>query len=78
MKITIELSDTEVKALKEYLKEVSCYDNPKITKDDIATEIKGIISANMQTGALGDFYERFVNGFNKYGLKSINNENINN
>lgn len=61
MKITIELSGNEVKALKEYLKSVSHDINPKITKEDIKTEIQGAVSGHLQTGALGDYYKQFNN-----------------
>ena len=42
MKITIELTEAEVKGLKDYLKEVSGDINPKISKEDIKQEIQGI------------------------------------
>ena len=71
MKITIDLNEAEVKALKEYLKEVSHDIDPKITKEDIKAEIIGAVSCHLQAGSLGDYYNRFVNGFNQYGLKSI-------
>lgn len=54
MRITIELNDAQVKGLKSYLKEVSSDVNPKITKKDIAQEIQGIVSSNLQTGAVAD------------------------
>lgn len=59
MKITIDLSDIEVKALKAYLKETSSDVDPKITKEDIKNEVKGMVSASMQAGALGDYYNQF-------------------
>jgi hypothetical protein len=52
MKITIELSQVEVKALKAYLKEVSNEVSPVITKDDIKAEIRGMIDGSMQSGSL--------------------------
>ena len=55
MKITIELNETEVKALKVYLKETSHDINPSITKQDIMEEIKGAINGHLQSGALGDY-----------------------
>lgn len=61
MKVTIELSDKEVKALKAYLKEVSNDVDPVITKADIEKEVKGMVSGCMQTGSLGDYYQLFVN-----------------
>ena len=59
MKITIDLTPNEVKALKAYLKEVSHDINPKITKEDIKMEISGMVSGAMQAGALGDYYQQF-------------------
>jgi len=61
MKITIDLNENEVKALKEYLKEVSHDINPKITKEDIRLEVYGFVNAAMQSGALGDYYKQFNN-----------------
>lgn len=61
MKITIELTDNEVKALKAYLKEVSSDVDPVITKADIEQEIKGMVSGCMQTGSLGDYYQQYTN-----------------
>ena len=55
MKITIELSKEEVKGIKEYLKSVSPDIEPKITKEDIALEIRGIVSGNIEIGAMGDY-----------------------
>ena len=61
MKVTIELTDNEVKALKAYLKEVSNDICPVVTKKEIEREIKGMISECMQFGALGDYYQQFNN-----------------
>ena len=47
MKITIELTEAEVKGLKDYLKEVSGDINPKISKEDIKQEIQGIVSSSL-------------------------------
>lgn len=55
-KITITLTDNEIKALKAYLKSVSHDIEPKITKQDIVQEVNGMISAAIQHGALGDYY----------------------
>ena len=55
MKITIELTENEVKGLKAYLKEVSGEIKPKISKVDIVQEIKGIVSCSLQTGAVSDY-----------------------
>lgn len=59
MKITIELNENEVKALKAYLKEVSHDIDPKITKKDIEEEIRGAVNSHLQCGSLGDYYEQF-------------------
>jgi len=59
MKITIELTEAQVKGLKSYLKEVSGDINPKITKEDIKHEIIGMISAELQTGAVYDHIQQF-------------------
>lgn len=61
MKVTIELTQNEVKALKAYLKEVSHDINPVITKEDIKQEIQGAVSGHLQIGALGDYYRQFNN-----------------
>lgn len=42
MKITIELTDAEVRGIKRYLKEVD--DNPKVSKQDIAQYVSGEIN----------------------------------
>jgi hypothetical protein len=54
MKVTIELTEAQVKGLKSYLKEVSGDINPKISKADIQKEIKGIIDSSLQAGAVYD------------------------
>lgn len=56
MKITIELSDAEVRAIKGYLKEVDLTQHPK--KADIKKEIEGIVYGNLRSGALGDFVDQ--------------------
>lgn len=61
MKVTVELNEAEVKALKAYLKEVSSDTNPSITKKDIEQEVKGMVSSAMQCGSLGDYYQQFSN-----------------
>lgn len=60
MKITIELSEAEVKGLKAYLKDVNG-DGKAITKKDIQTEIQGIVSGNLQVGAVADYINQFEN-----------------
>lgn len=59
MKITIDLSPSEVKAIKAYLKEVSHDVDPVITKEDIKQEVAGMVSGAMQAGSLGDYYRQF-------------------
>lgn len=59
MKVTIELSDKEVKAIKEYIK--SSTDNESPTKKDVESEIKGIVWSGLQSGSMGDYYQLFVN-----------------
>lgn len=59
MKITIELTEDQVKGLKSYLKEVSGDITPKINKQDIKLEIQGIIDCNLQTGAVYDHIKTF-------------------
>lgn len=59
MKITIELTEAEVKGLKDYLKEVSGDINPKISKEDIKQEIQGIVSSSLQTGAILDYISKY-------------------
>ena len=57
MKITIDLTAGEVKALKAYLKEIS--GKEKITPDDIKKEVRGMVGEVMQAGSLGDYYSQF-------------------
>jgi len=59
MKITIELTKAQVKGLKSYLKEVSGDISPKISKEDIKREIAGMISAELQSGAIYDHIQQF-------------------
>lgn len=61
MKITINLTDIEVKALKAYLKEVSHDVNPVIGKEDIKQEIQGMINGCLQAGSVGDYIAQFSN-----------------
>ncbi len=46
MKITIELSDVQVRGIKKYLKEVDLIFFPN--KEDIKREINGIVHSNLQ------------------------------
>jgi hypothetical protein len=58
MNISVKLSDCEVKAIKAYLKQFKD-EGEKVTAKDIKDEINGIISAVMQTGSLGDYYQQY-------------------
>jgi len=60
MKITIELTEAEVKGLKAYLKDVNG-DGEPVTKEDIKREIQGIVSGNLQAGAVEDYINQFEN-----------------
>jgi hypothetical protein len=60
MKITITLSDAEVKGIKTYLKSVSHDINPKITKAEIVDEIRGIVNGEIYNAAMGDYVSREV------------------
>lgn len=60
MKVTINLTEAEVKGLKEYLKEVSHDINPKITKADIVQEINGLVSGALQSGAVNDYIRKYI------------------
>ena len=59
MKITINLTESEVKGLKEYIKETDCLD--KVTKQDIKSEMQNIISCNLQAGAVRDYISKYEN-----------------
>ncbi len=61
MKITVTLTEAEVKGLKKYLKETSGDINPKITKRDIEIEIMNIVSNNLSHGAIGDYVQQYDN-----------------
>lgn len=60
MKITIELTEAEVKGIKAYLKEVGDIEKPN--KDDIKTEIQGIISSYLQSPqcSLADYVTQYT------------------
>lgn len=58
MKITIELTDNEVKAIKAYLKQFA-EDGERIGKDQITQEVKGWVSSEMQAGSMGDYYIQY-------------------
>ena len=57
MKITIDLTAAEVKALTAYLKEVQ--GKKIVTKEDIKIEIRGMVDESLQAGSLGDYYSQF-------------------
>jgi len=59
MKITVELSDAQVKGIKKYLKAVD--DIPKPNKDDVAREIRGIVHSCLQAPqcAVADYIQEF-------------------
>lgn len=78
MKIVVDLSPVEVKAIKAYLKEVSHDVEPTITVREIQQEIKGIISSNMQAGRLGDILFEMENKESKSVVKktSVKNNKI--
>lgn len=61
MKVTIELTESQVKGLKDYLNDVSHDVKPKISKADIVEEIKGIVHSNLQSGAVCDFIIKYEN-----------------
>ena len=58
MKITIEISENEVKAFKAYLSQFND-DGQKVTAAQIKEEIKGIVNSAMQSGSLGDYYKQY-------------------
>ena len=61
MKISIELTDTEVKGLKAYLKAISNDITPTISKKNIETEIKGAVSEYLQCSVVYDYISKFEN-----------------
>jgi len=58
MKITIELNENEVRAIKAYLGQFA-EDGERIGKPEIKQEIEGMISGCMQTGSMGDYYRQY-------------------
>ncbi len=62
MKITIELSDAQVKGLKDYIEETgpATY-SKKPGKMEIQSEIQGIVDGNLQTGAVYDHISKYEN-----------------
>lgn len=61
MKITIELSEAQINGIKEYIKDTNGEINQKITKKDIQAEIMGIVSCDLQTGAVSDYILKYEN-----------------
>lgn len=59
MKITITLSDAQVKGIKAYLKEVDDIESPN--KEHIAQEIRGIVEGALQAPrcAVSDYIRKF-------------------
>ena len=55
MNITINLSETEVKALKAYLSQFNDK-GERVSKEQIKAEIRGMVDSCMQTGSLGDYF----------------------
>ena len=55
MKVTITLSEAEVRGIKAYLKAMSPDINQKITNEDVKTEIKGMVNGEICNGAIGDY-----------------------
>jgi hypothetical protein len=43
MKITITLTDAEIRGIKRYLKDTSNEINPKITRGEISREVEGYV-----------------------------------
>lgn len=61
MKITIELTGAQVKGLKEYIKDTDGEINKIVSKKDIEAEIRGIVSCDLQTGAISDYIFKYEN-----------------
>jgi len=59
MKITIEISDAQVKGLKDYLREVGDIQRP--TKADIQLEIANIVEGNLSAPqcAVSDYIKKY-------------------
>ena len=56
MKVTLTLTPAQVKGIKAYLQE-TC--GGKITALEIKNEIKGMVDASLQTGAVNDYIQQF-------------------
>lgn len=59
MKVTINLSDAQVKGIKAYLKEVADIPSPK--KEDVRTEIENMVHGYLQSpqSSLTDYISRY-------------------
>lgn len=57
MKVTFELTEAELEGITNYLKKVSSVVNPDITKKEIQQEIKGLLDASLQSGAIADYIQ---------------------
>lgn len=57
MKLTIKLTEAQVKGIKEYLREVSDIEKP--SKKDIQAEVEGMLSAELQSGAVYDYISKY-------------------
>ncbi len=76
MKITIELSEAEVKGLKQYLNEVGDIERP--TKTDIQNEIQGIVSGNLHAPkvAVADYINEFEKQMTKHNEEEDERDDI--
>ena len=65
MKITIELSDAQVKGIKHYLKEVGDIPNPK--KGDIQSEMASIVHGTLQAPrcAIADYVAKYETSYSE-------------
>lgn len=61
MKITITLSDAQVKGITDYLKETDNDINPKIGKEQIAQYISGIVHSTLECDreAVSDYIKEY-------------------
>lgn len=60
MKVAIELTEAQVKGIKDYLREVADIENPK--KEDVQMEVKGIIDSYLQSqhSSLTDYINKYL------------------
>lgn len=60
MKITIKLTEAQVRGLKDYLEKTApTIDAKRATKSEIQQEIQNIVSGNLQTGAVYDYISKY-------------------